>query len=171
VSVEQSTRGLEAVVVPGTEGDGAARLGAAASAAAIATSSALWLWPRRNSGWRWKGFGRQSSPLVLADAQDFAVSSETALSCLFRLGVQQGIYAEVDVVRRRNLLDADTVSISQLVSVAHEFGLSAQLAHFDWEGLRAPSRHGHSFLRRLKGDIGRQRRGTAGISPSSGERF
>ena len=31
------------------------------------------------------------------------VFSETALTCLFRLGAQNGVYAEIRAVRRRNL--------------------------------------------------------------------
>ena len=64
------------------------------------------------------------------------VSSETALACLFRLGAQNGVYAEVGAVRRRNLIEGDSVPVSRLVELAGEFGLRAERARFDWDGLR-----------------------------------
>src|SRR6516225_1911935 len=64
------------------------------------------------------------------------VSSETALACLFRLGAQNGVYAEVGAVRRRNLIDGDTIAVARLVELAAEFGLRAERAHFDWDSLR-----------------------------------
>src|SRR5437762_2534206 len=64
------------------------------------------------------------------------VSCETALACLFRLGAQNGVYAEIGAVRRRNLIDGDTVPAARLVELAGEFGLRAERAHFDWDGLR-----------------------------------
>ena len=65
------------------------------------------------------------------------VSSETALACLFRLGAQNGVYAEIGAVRRRNLVEGETVPVSQLVALAGEFGLAAERARFDWDRLRA----------------------------------
>jgi ABC-type bacteriocin/lantibiotic exporter with double-glycine peptidase domain len=64
------------------------------------------------------------------------VSSETALACLFRLGAQNGVYAEVGAVRRRNLIDRDTLPVPRLVELAGEFGLRAERVRFDWEGLK-----------------------------------
>jgi ATP-binding cassette, subfamily B, bacterial HlyB/CyaB len=63
-------------------------------------------------------------------------SCETALACLFRLGAQNGVYAEVGAVRRRNLIDGDTLPVSRLVELAGEFGLRAERARFDWDSLR-----------------------------------
>jgi subfamily B ATP-binding cassette protein HlyB/CyaB len=63
------------------------------------------------------------------------VSCETALSCLFRLGVQNGIYAEISAVRRRNLIEGETIPVARLLAVAPEFGLTAKRAAFDWQGL------------------------------------
>ena len=63
-------------------------------------------------------------------------SCETALSCLFRLGVQQGVYAEIGAVRRRNLIEGETITLSRLIEVAGEFGLSAERARLDWQALR-----------------------------------
>jgi subfamily B ATP-binding cassette protein HlyB/CyaB len=64
------------------------------------------------------------------------VSSETALACLFRLGAQNGIYAEIGAVRRRNLIEGDTLPVSRLTELAAEFGLRAERSRFDWNGLR-----------------------------------
>src|SRR5205807_4743395 len=60
----------------------------------------------------------------------------TALACLFRLGAQHGVYAEIGAVRRRHLIDGDTVPVARLAELAGEFGLRAERARFDWEGLR-----------------------------------
>ena len=61
------------------------------------------------------------------------VSSETALACLFRLGAQNGVYAEIGAVRRRNLIEGDTVRVTRLIEIAGEFGLRAERARFDWD--------------------------------------
>jgi hypothetical protein len=45
------------------------------------------------------------------------VSSETALACFFRLGAQNGVYAEVGAVRRRNLIDSDTLPVARLIEL------------------------------------------------------
>src|SRR6266536_4696254 len=64
------------------------------------------------------------------------ITTETALACLFRFGAQNGVYAEIGAVRRRNLIDGDTVPVARLVGLAGEFGLYAERARFDWDGLR-----------------------------------
>ncbi len=70
------------------------------------------------------------------------VSAETALACLFRLGAQNGVYAEIAAVRRRNMIDGVTLPLSRLVELAREFGLQAAPAWLDWDGLRrAPFSH------------------------------
>ncbi len=63
-------------------------------------------------------------------------SSETGLSCLFRLGVQNGVYAEIGAVRRRALLDGDRVAVARFAELAGEFGLAAEPARLDWTALR-----------------------------------
>ncbi|MBV8774498.1 MAG: peptidase domain-containing ABC transporter [Deltaproteobacteria bacterium] len=65
-----------------------------------------------------------------------AASADTALSCLFRLGAQNGTYAEIEAVRRRHLIDGVTITVSQLVEVAPEFGFKAEYARLDWQVLR-----------------------------------
>ncbi|MBV9378657.1 MAG: hypothetical protein JO320_27015, partial [Alphaproteobacteria bacterium] len=69
-------------------------------------------------------------------ANNDVVSSETALACLFRLGAQNGVYAEVGAVRRRNLVDHDTLPVARLVELAGEFGLRAERVKLDWNALR-----------------------------------
>jgi ATP-binding cassette, subfamily B, bacterial HlyB/CyaB len=63
-------------------------------------------------------------------------SAETALACLFRLGARNGVYAEVGAVRRRNLIEGETLPVSRLLELARDFGLRAERARFDWDGLR-----------------------------------
>jgi ATP-binding cassette subfamily B protein len=62
-------------------------------------------------------------------------AAETGLSCLFRLGVQNAVYADIGAVRRRNSIDEETLPISRLASLAGEFGLSAERARLDWTAL------------------------------------
>ncbi|MGH7096537.1 MAG: peptidase domain-containing ABC transporter [Stellaceae bacterium] len=64
------------------------------------------------------------------------VSSETGLACLFRLGVQNGVYAEVGAVRRRALIDGEVIATARLAELAGEFGLDAAPALLDWTALR-----------------------------------
>jgi ATP-binding cassette, subfamily B, bacterial HlyB/CyaB len=64
-----------------------------------------------------------------------SVSSETGLACLFRMGVQNGVYAEIGAVRRRNLIDDERLPVSRLIEVAGEFGLEAKPSYLDWQGL------------------------------------
>ena len=64
------------------------------------------------------------------------VSSETALACLFRLGAQNGVYAEIGAVRRRNLIEGESLPVARLIELAGEFGLQAERVRLDWEGLR-----------------------------------
>jgi subfamily B ATP-binding cassette protein HlyB/CyaB len=68
-------------------------------------------------------------------AGDALVACETGFSCLFRLGVQNAVYADIGAVRRRNLVDGPTMPIARLAALAGEFGLSAQRARLDWQAL------------------------------------
>jgi ATP-binding cassette, subfamily B, bacterial HlyB/CyaB len=68
-------------------------------------------------------------------AGDALVACETGFSCLFRLGVQNAVYADIGAVRRRNLVDGPTLPIARLAALAGEFGLSAQRARLDWQAL------------------------------------
>jgi ATP-binding cassette, subfamily B, bacterial HlyB/CyaB len=63
------------------------------------------------------------------------VSCETGLACLFRLGVQSGVYADIDAVRRRNAVDGQTVPAARLAALAGEFGLTAAPVRLDWQAL------------------------------------
>ncbi len=63
-------------------------------------------------------------------------STETALWCLFRLGIQHGVYAEVETVRRQNLLDHETVTLRQFADLAPTFGLKVEPTTLDWHALK-----------------------------------
>ncbi len=63
------------------------------------------------------------------------VSCDTGLACLFRLGVQLGVYADIEAVKRRNLVDGPTVPVARLAALAGEFGLQAAPARLDWQAL------------------------------------
>ena len=65
-----------------------------------------------------------------------AISTETALSCLFRLGAQHGTYAEIGVIRRRHLIDGPTIAPAQLIEVAPEFGFKAEQLRLDWHAFQ-----------------------------------
>jgi ATP-binding cassette subfamily B protein len=54
---------------------------------------------------------------------------------LFRLGVQNGIYAEIGAVRRRKLIEGETMPLSRLIEIAEDFGLAAERAVLDWQSL------------------------------------
>ncbi|HEY1300073.1 MAG TPA: cysteine peptidase family C39 domain-containing protein, partial [Stellaceae bacterium] len=68
-----------------------------------------------------------------------AVSCETGLSCLFRLGIQNAVYADIGAVRRRNAIDDETLPPSRLAALAAEFGLKAESAQLDWQALNTRS--------------------------------
>ena len=76
---------------------------------------------------------------------DNVVSTETALACLFRLGAQNGVYAEIGPVRRRNLIDGETVPVARLAELAGEFGLRAEYTQLDWDRLRT-AQYNHPIL-------------------------
>jgi subfamily B ATP-binding cassette protein HlyB/CyaB len=72
-----------------------------------------------------------------ARATAAVASCETGLACLFRLGVQNGVYAEIGAVRRRTLIEGDALPVARLAQVASEFGLAAEPARLDWQVLRS----------------------------------
>jgi ATP-binding cassette subfamily B protein len=89
---------------------------------------------RRAEGNWPKGPGTESAArAALAGAA--TVLAETGLSCLFRLGVQNAVYADIGAVRRRNSIDEETLPISRLAALAGEFGLGAERARLDWTAL------------------------------------
>src|SRR6185437_6590801 len=69
-------------------------------------------------------------PAVAATA-----SIDTVLDCLFRVGVENGTYVEVDAVKRRNLLGDGLILLERLVGIAAEFHLRARVARLNWAGL------------------------------------
>src|SRR5271163_2263416 len=81
----------------------------------------------------------QSGPATAHPAdmgEDCIVSCETGLSCLFRLGIQNGVYADIGAVRRRNLIDGPTLPVQHLAALAAEFGLKAERERLDWKALQ-----------------------------------
>jgi ATP-binding cassette subfamily B protein len=80
---------------------------------------------------------RRALAKIAPSLSGVVASCETALSCLFRLGVQQGVYAEIGAVRRRNLIEGDTIPLSRLIEISGEFGVSAERARLDWQALRS----------------------------------
>ena len=78
-------------------------------------------------------------------------SAETALICLFKLGAQNGHFAEIGSVRRRHLLEGDTIELAKLTEVASEFGLEAKIAQLDWRALQK-RRFTHPLLLILNND-------------------
>ena len=62
-----------------------------------------------------KSFVEPTDFMIEPGLTGVVASTETALSCLFRLGVQQGVYAEIGAVRRRNLIEGDTITLSRLI--------------------------------------------------------
>jgi hypothetical protein len=92
-------------------------------------SSIVSLWPSARRKQRQAANTDKRADATLAG---LTASADTALACLFRLGVQNGIYAEIGAVRRRNLIEGDTLPVSRVIEVAAEFGLAAERALLDW---------------------------------------
>src|SRR5439155_5086977 len=63
-------------------------------------------------------------------------SRDTAISCLVRLGAQNGVNLQIETVRRRAGLDIDTITVSRLIKLADECGLPLEWVRLDWHGLK-----------------------------------
>jgi hypothetical protein len=63
------------------------------------------------------------------------VSCDTALSCLIRLDVCNGDDPEIEALRRRAVLDGNTLSASSLIELVGNFGVRAECTRLDWNGL------------------------------------
>ena len=63
-------------------------------------------------------------------------SRDTAISCLVRLGAQNGVNLQIETVRRRAGLDSDTITVSRLIELADECGLQLEWIRLDWQGLK-----------------------------------
>jgi peptidase C39-like protein len=63
-------------------------------------------------------------------------SRDTAISCLVRLGAQNGVNLEIETVRDRAGLDGDTIAVSRLIKLADECGLPLEWIRLDWQGLK-----------------------------------
>jgi hypothetical protein len=62
-------------------------------------------------------------------------SRDTAISCLVRLGAQNGVNLQIETVRARASTDGDTITVSRLIKLADECGLQLEWIRLDWEGL------------------------------------
>jgi Peptidase C39 family len=66
-------------------------------------------------------------------------SRDTAISCLVRLGAQNGVNLQIEAVRRLRGLDGDTITVSRLIKLADECGLQLEWIRLDWQGLKTTS--------------------------------
>ena len=62
-------------------------------------------------------------------------SRDTAISCLVRLGTQNGVNLQIETVRERASTDGDTITVSRLIKLADECGLRLKWVRLDWQGL------------------------------------
>jgi hypothetical protein len=69
-------------------------------------------------------------------AQEAAVSSETAISCLILLSTQFGAQVDTENVRSRHQLRGATLSMSELIELASDFSLKAVHIRRDWPWLQ-----------------------------------
>jgi hypothetical protein len=63
------------------------------------------------------------------------VSCDPALSCHIRLDVCNGDDPEIKALRRRAVLDGNTLSASSLIELVGNFGVRAECTRLDWNGL------------------------------------
>jgi hypothetical protein len=62
-------------------------------------------------------------------------SRDTAISCLVRLGAQNGVNLQIETIRERASTDGDTITASRLMKLAIECGLRLEWVRLDWQGL------------------------------------
>ena len=77
--------------------------------------------------------GLDSSAANAASTSDH-INTETALQCLFRLGVRRGTFVETQVFKRQHGLP-DRLDIDRLQSLGQAFGFELQVEHLDWRAL------------------------------------
>src|SRR5258708_7496136 len=63
-------------------------------------------------------------------------SRDTALACLARLAVQNGLDPAVATARRSDVPDTETLRVSRLIELAGDFEFQAEHAQVDWQGLQ-----------------------------------
>lgn len=80
--------------------------------------------------------------LPTAHLHEPAISSDTALSCLVRLGICRGDEPEIEAFRHRTALDGSTLPASRLIELVEKFGVRVECARLDWNAL---SKNGLSF--------------------------
>ena len=62
-------------------------------------------------------------------------SRDTAISCLVRLGAQNGVNLQIETLREQASTDGDTITVSRLIKLADECGLRLEWVRLDWQGL------------------------------------
>jgi hypothetical protein len=76
-----------------------------------------------------------SVDLPIQHLHEPVVSCDTALPCLVRLGMCTGDNPEIEELRRRAVLDGNTLPASRLIELVGKFGLRAECTRLDWDGL------------------------------------
>src|SRR6202043_3852435 len=62
-------------------------------------------------------------------------SRDTALACLAKLGVRNGLDPTFAAARRGNVLDGDILPVARLIELAGDFEFRAEHSRVDWQGL------------------------------------
>ena len=62
-------------------------------------------------------------------------SRDTALACLAKLGLQNGLDPTVAAARRGDVLDGDILPVARLIELAGDFQFQAEHSRVDWQGL------------------------------------
>lgn len=91
--------------------------------------------------------GRQPPAAAAAIRGEIVTAArDTALACLFRLGIESGVAAEIGAVERRHLLEGvDRLPLPRLAALAPSFGFAAEHRRLDWAALLAGG-FGHPVL-------------------------
>jgi hypothetical protein len=76
-----------------------------------------------------------SAELPTQHLREPIVSCDTALPCLVRLGICEEDDPEIEAVRHGAVLDGNTLPIPLLIELVGKFGLRAEFARLDWDGL------------------------------------
>jgi hypothetical protein len=62
-------------------------------------------------------------------------SRDTALACLAKLGLRNGLDPTVAAARRGDVLDGDILPVARLIELAGDFEFQAEHSRVDWQGL------------------------------------
>jgi Peptidase C39 family len=76
-----------------------------------------------------------STDVSTEPSQEPIASCDTALSCLMRLAERQGDDPQIEALRRRVVVDGNSLPASRLIKLAEEFGLQGEFTQLDWQAL------------------------------------